>query len=170
MNSEYFSLFKELRDKVDSKCNDLLSIHKKNMYCRRFCSKCCQLFKILPIEFHFIQENICDKNIAVNQDFKKDECKFLVNKECSIYEYRPIICRTHGYPLARFNDEAGAYEISYCDLNFKTMKLDDFNNENVFYEDDTNNEFYELNKAFIKNLKANKYDMIELLAVNNIKV
>lgn len=170
MNSEFFGLYRELRDKVDLTCNDLWAIHKKNMYCKQFCSKCCQLFRILPIEFHFIQEGIRGKTITINQKSQKDECKFLVNNECTIYEYRPIICRTHGYPLARFNDEAGAYEISYCDLNFRTLKLDDFNSENVFYEDDTNKQFYELNKAFIKSLKFEKYDMIELLEVNNIVV
>ena len=27
---------------------------------------------------------------------KGEACPFLINKECSLYKYRPIICRVHG--------------------------------------------------------------------------
>ncbi len=169
MYSKYLSLFKELRDKVDMNCSKLWAVHHRHMQCKRTCSSCCQSFKVLPVEFHYIQEEIRNMPIEINKNARSGECKFLINDECTIYNSRPIICRTHGYPLARYNDEAGAYEISYCTLNFRNYKLDDFNTGNVLYEDDYNNEFFELNKEFIKNNKLCDYDYIELLAVNDIK-
>lgn len=170
MYTRYFKLFKQFSKRVDGKCAELINRHHAHMQCKLFCSSCCQAFKVLPIEFHYIQENIKKQIVNTNKYPKTGECKFLVDGSCTIYEYRPIICRSHGFPLARYNDEAGAYEISYCHLNFEDYRLEDFKSDNVFYEDDFNVELFELNKKFIQDYGATKYDMIELLEVNNINV
>ncbi len=41
---------------------------------------------------------------------KGGACPFLVNKECSVYEYRPIICRVHG--LSYLKDDIAI--VPYC--------------------------------------------------------
>ena len=56
-----------------------------------------------------------DLKIKVQQNFKNmfpgGTCPFLVNKECSIYSYRPIVCRVHG--LA-YLVEKGVVKLPYC--------------------------------------------------------
>ncbi len=44
-------------------------------------------------------------------------CPLLVNDRCSIYEARPLICRTQGLPLL-LEAEDGGLEVDFCPLNF----------------------------------------------------
>lgn len=44
-------------------------------------------------------------------------CPMLVNDRCSIYESRPLICRTQGLPLL-LEAEDGEVEVDFCPLNF----------------------------------------------------
>ncbi|MBN2486725.1 MAG: YkgJ family cysteine cluster protein [Bacteroidales bacterium] len=168
MNEEIIAEYKKLRNEIDSKCQRLWNIHRAHMKCKEGCSQCCQAFRILPVEFHYISLMLKNKNIAINKDFGSSQCKFLVNNRCSIYEHRPVICRTHGFPLTRLNEEAGAYEVSFCELNFEGFKLEKFNKNNVFPEDVYNSKLYMLNKKFIGQLHETPYDSIQLLELNNV--
>lgn len=170
IHQDIFSDYKSLRDEIDSKCTRLWNMHHSRMSCKNGCSLCCQSFKILPVEFHSIQSSLSEKNVTINKKHKSDQCKFLVNNSCSIYEERPVICRTHGYPLIRLNEEAGAYEVSFCELNFIDFKLEKFNRNNVFYEDKYNSKLFMLNKRFINHLTEKKYDAIQLIELNDIAV
>lgn len=44
-------------------------------------------------------------------------CPLLVDDRCSIYESRPLICRTQGLPLL-MEAEDGETEVDFCPLNF----------------------------------------------------
>jgi len=44
-------------------------------------------------------------------------CPLLVDDHCSIYESRPLICRTQGLPLL-MEAEDGEREVDFCPLNF----------------------------------------------------
>lgn len=44
-------------------------------------------------------------------------CPLLLDDRCSIYESRPLICRTQGLPLL-MEAEDGEQEIDFCPLNF----------------------------------------------------
>lgn len=170
MLEEFINDYMVLRDEIDLKCGRLLNQHHSRMNCKEGCSLCCQAFKILPVEFHSIQKSLADYKIKINGNHEKDQCKFLVDSKCSIYEFRPVICRTHGYPLIRLNEEAGAYEVSFCELNFTDYKLEKFHKNNVFYEDKYNSKLFMLNKNFLEYYTDVKYDSIELLELNRIKV
>ncbi len=64
-----------------------------------------------------VQHNI--KNIV-----KGGACPFLINKQCSVYQYRPIICRVHGIAyLCKDN----TVKIPYCakeGLNYSSVYSD----------------------------------------------
>jgi uncharacterized protein len=160
----------ELRDEIDRKCSRLWNIHQSLMKCREGCAFCCQSFKIFPLEFYSIQQSMIDKPAQVAKKFKPECCKFLIDNTCSIYENRPIICRTHGYPLTRLNEEAGAYEISFCDLNFTDFTLEKFNRNNVYFEDKFNSKLFMLNKRFIEKLPENSFEPIQLIELNDVEV
>jgi uncharacterized protein len=52
-------------------------------------------------------------------------CPLLVDDRCSIYESRPLICRTQGLPLL-METEDGDQEVDFCPLNFtETGAVDD---------------------------------------------
>ena len=90
---------------------------KPYIHCKEGCSICCETglyplsnleFDYLTIGFHMlspeeqrqVKENI--KQIKTDRENNKDDeigyykCPFLLNKRCSAYKYRGIICRTYG--------------------------------------------------------------------------
>lgn len=44
-------------------------------------------------------------------------CPMLIDDRCSVYESRPMICRTQGLPLL-IEAEDGEAEVDFCPLNF----------------------------------------------------
>ena len=50
---------------------------------------------------------------------KTEACPLLINKECILYEARPIICRTHGFPI--YIEKDGKSLVDFCPKNFKDV-------------------------------------------------
>ena len=58
-------------------------------------------------------------------------CPLLVNDRCSIYESRPLICRTQGLPLL-IEAEDGGQEVDFCSLNFtEAGAVDDLDEDHL---------------------------------------
>ena len=100
------------------------------IFCKKGCAKCCQNgeYPFSRTEFNFImigfsklpketQDEIPQKvkNIKEEkQKFEKGytyECPFLINNECSVYDFRGIICRSFG--LMSINPN-GLSKIPFC--------------------------------------------------------
>lgn len=65
-------------------------------------------------------------------------CPMLVDDRCSIYESRPLICRTQGLPLLIEAEDGGA-EVDFCPLNFTAEgAVDDLDEDNLVPLDDLN--------------------------------
>jgi Fe-S-cluster containining protein len=144
-------------------------MHHQRMQCKAGCSSCCQAFKVLPIEFDYISEKLAEVGIVNKRKVEKGQCKFLIDNNCSIYEHRPIICRSHGFPLVRLNEEVEEYEVSYCHLNFKAFPLESFNAENVYFEDKFNSILNQANRQYIKEMSLEEtYDPGQLVELNNV--
>lgn len=100
--------------------------------CKKGCAKCCRNgeYPFSKIEFDYIMVGFSqlpvDVQIKINEKVKKIkkakeaakdnteftyECPFLINNECSVYNYRGIICRSFG--LMYVNSE-GAPKIPFC--------------------------------------------------------
>lgn len=115
--------------------NKYFAQQKDYIFCKEGCDLCCKNgeypfsdveFKYLMLGFEFLDENT--KNIirAKIDDIKKQketstqkpfvhECPFLINKRCSVYAHRGLICRTHGL-LFFITDENGKTKnkMPYC--------------------------------------------------------
>lgn len=105
-------------DKIQAK-------YPAQMKCQAGCSKCCYTdISIFEVESENIKEWLSaktteEKNILLNlwqAPVENGACTFLVNDRCSIYEVRPVICRTQGAPLFIQTDNV----LDYCPLNFET--------------------------------------------------
>jgi len=68
--------------------------------CSKGCSTCCEYdVHISSVEALYIHKNIqhefdFDENPELTKEHKTP-CPFLINQQCSIYEFRPIVCRTY---------------------------------------------------------------------------
>jgi len=85
----------------------------RKVVCKKKCSFCCNIAVVITNEEAKLLSKISkEKNIKINKKrlklqmiknaenwhdlgIKNMRCVFLRENECSIYEYRPIVCRTH---------------------------------------------------------------------------
>jgi uncharacterized protein len=161
--------YKKLRDNVDELSAELEKSHRKHMMCRAGCDLCCMDYSIFPVEFYYIRNKLRASNIkpelpAIEVD---NTCVFLKDHQCSIYDERPIICRTHGLPLL-FANEEGEWELSACELNFTEFDLEDFTSENTFPQDRFNSRLFMLNKKFIQDFEEQKYNEFDLIPIKDL--
>lgn len=107
------------------------------IHCKEGCSFCCETgeYPYSYLEFEYLmvgysklteeQKEIVKNKIrnikkqqqeahAANEQFMY-ECPFLIDKRCSVYAHRGLICRNHGL-MTFFADETGKdnYQIPYC--------------------------------------------------------
>lgn len=116
----YFRLI----ESIDARCREIQRDFSDHLACRRGCADCCRSFSIFPVEAAAIRNGVETlpseryKQIVTRSrsNGQTDQCSLLENGECLIYPFRPIICRTHGFPiLTRAN---GNPEVDFCPKNF----------------------------------------------------
>lgn len=101
---------------LESKLGEYFKEQSPYIFCKEGCSSCCEKgeYPFTEIEFAYLMLGVqtldketqdkIEKNI---QKIKKDKsefkgekflhaCPFLVDKRCSLYDFRGIICRSHG--------------------------------------------------------------------------
>jgi Fe-S-cluster containining protein len=79
-------------------------------------------------------------------------CPALIDNACSIYEARPVICRTHGFPLLYIDEEAEEALLDVCPLNFSESEddLDALTRNDVFEMNLVNERLVTANIAHLK--------------------
>lgn len=125
--SNYVAFLKELDARLDAYFEE----QAEHICCKKGCSACCEKgdYPISELELQYLMQGYMgldnELKTEVQRNFsvieKGGKCPFLINSECSVYEYRPIICRVHG--LAYLCDEKKA-KIPYCvhdGLNFSKV-------------------------------------------------
>ena len=123
--------YKAFLKKLDARLAIYFEEQAEHIYCKKGCSACCEKgdYPISEIELRYIMLGYSkidnDLKIQIQSNLsnikKGDKCPFLINKECSIYTHRPIICRTHGLAYLCNNKIA---KVPYCvnnGLNYKNV-------------------------------------------------
>jgi len=170
---KHFTAYRTLRKKIDSILEKLSDQHASHMKCRKGCDLCCMDYSILPIEFYAILDELKKKGMDIespkpSEDHHGKGCVFLKNHSCTIYESRPVICRTHGLPLLFTNDDY-EWELSTCELNFTSYDYENFTPDNTWPQDTYNSKLFMLNKKFITGLKGESiYGEFDLIPLKNL--
>lgn len=124
--------YKEFLKEFDKVVNTLFEEQKSYIHCKKGCSKCCEKgeYPYSQMEFAYltqgyislpqntkilVQQNV--RNLLMDKkEFKGErfehKCPFLINGECSVYEYRGIICRTFG--VCYYDDIKGYARLPEC--------------------------------------------------------
>jgi Fe-S-cluster containining protein len=162
--NKHFEKYKNLVNEIEQHTDVLETIHSKHMLCKNGCDLCCIDFSIFPIEYHFILNEIEKENTKLELEGKSkgNICAFLKNHSCTIYNQRPIMCRTHGFPLIYTNDN-DEYELSACELNFTEFDFEEFTMENTLPQDKFNSKLFLLNREFIADFTEKKYSETDLI-------
>lgn len=166
---QYFEQYENLREVIDKRSSDLSKKHSKHMSCKAGCDLCCMDYSIFPIEFYYIAEQLKKSSSCpgTNTVAKPEECIFLVKQLCTIYKYRPIICRTHGLPLLYMSDD-GNWELSACHLNFTQFDMSEFTDSNTYAQDKFNSKLFLLNKDFIQCISDKIYKDFDLVPIRKL--
>ena len=136
--------YQQLITEVDELTLRLNERYRPHLQCQSGCSGCCHHhLSVFPVEAAMMKsaiENLSNetKTILKLQAQKISEqesrgepvaCPLLIDDQCSIYDSRPIICRTQGLPLL-YEAEDGNLEVDFCPLNFTAENATDSLEEN----------------------------------------
>ncbi len=130
MNPEHcHSLLKNYRallTRVDAHVNQVAQDYSRKIACKKGCDSCCRFLTLFPVEAFAVStaflhlDPACQNLVKANQENPdKKKCPLLVNHECLLYTARPIICRTHGFPLYFIKN--GNPLVDFCPKNFTGM-------------------------------------------------
>lgn len=148
--------YRELREELDRACEGLAAMHAGHMGCRAGCSSCCTNLSVFPVEYDVILHDLQrDGQQGMGFDLQQP-CGFLKDGLCTLYAYRPIICRTHGLPVAFTNETFDPPEVnvSFCPMNFADVDLDqyEFGPQNTLDLDRLNERLREINDLYLMEL------------------
>lgn len=143
---EAIEAYHDLIAEVDELSSRLSSLHANHIVCKAGCYSCCMDFGVLPVEFFAILQQIEGSALA-SGTAAEEECLHLKEGLCTIYDSRPLICRTHGLPLL-YND-GDEWQLSVCDLNFTGDKQPAFSEANTFPQDTFNSRLFMINQLFM---------------------
>ncbi|MCM1265011.1 MAG: hypothetical protein NC200_02330 [Candidatus Gastranaerophilales bacterium] len=136
---------------LEKKLGEAFEEQSPYIFCKEGCSSCCELgeYPFSEIEFSYLMMgvrsldpqtiNIIEKNIDKIRKDKQEcdgkflyACPFLVNKRCSLYKFRGIICRSHG--LAFFSKNKKLLVPACVDEGLNYSNVYDFENRTISSE------------------------------------
>ena len=128
INHTAMSNYQQLRDKVDHQFERLFQKHHSQMACSKKCHQCCMpdltvsRIEADSIHLHLVNDSSILKDLIQLESenpYNHSRCTFL-NPEglCSIYEVRPLVCRSHGVPHM-IQIERKKEALDACELNFQ---------------------------------------------------
>ncbi len=152
MTDQSIQEYRRLRGEVDLTSARVSEIHAERMHCGKGCCGCCDNLSVWPVEFYSILDEIRAFEWEVPAFNEQAACGFLKEGLCSIYPFRPMICRTHGLPLVYWHDETDppGWGVMFCEKNFAESDDIEFTPENVINMDEVNEKLARANAAFIE--------------------
>ncbi|HEY3307858.1 MAG TPA: YkgJ family cysteine cluster protein [Desulfuromonadaceae bacterium] len=117
--------YRQLVERVDSLCNGITNALVEEITCRDGCSACCTSITVFPVEAAALRtalDSLPDEESIFVRNFIKEHaagerCPLLYNHRCLLYAARPIICRTHGFPIQYTENDQ--QQVDCCPLNLE---------------------------------------------------
>jgi|WetSurMetagenome_2_1015567.scaffolds.fasta_scaffold00150_14 uncharacterized protein len=121
-------------------------LYKKEIRCKRGCTRCCELHAVCALEARALVTFLYSRRRPVpRRRAAKGRCALLAAGECLAYPARPVICRTHGVALLA---DKGNAVYSSCDLNFTSVHVTSLPRAHVFDTARITGNLIRLNMAF----------------------
>jgi len=120
----------QLRSRVDVHFDAALERTPAAFTCAEGCETCChQRFSVFEVEAAVVREALVELaredpklrervRLQASDPAHSDRCALLVEGRCAVYSARPLICRSHGLPIA-VRDAQGETALDCCPLNFR---------------------------------------------------
>jgi len=118
--------YRHLVVRVDQLLVRIQRKYGRHIECHKGCGCGCRNISIFPVEALSLADALQELPEALIAKFQKRaasasfwDCPLLEDRACSMYAFRPLTCRTHGFPLQTIYK--GQSSIGYCRYNFKEM-------------------------------------------------
>lgn len=125
--------------KIDAAAAAVFARRADDVACERGCSSCCvDGLTVLSVEAAAIERLVDERGLSAEPAPPPGGCGFLdATGACTVYEARPVVCRTHGLPLrmrgAAADDDTRSSsrrrplkvlgdDVEVCALNFTTRE------------------------------------------------
>ena len=157
-------LYKSLTEKLDAHEVKVLNKYNEHIRCRKGCADCCILESVFPVDAYVIYNAVLSGDILrenLGFDETPGRCVFLDKGLCSIYNVRPVICRTHGYPV--FVEG----RTDFCPENFKDLKSLD--SEFILDLENLNKALASINIIFQREIEEGEIFLKERITLRELK-
>jgi len=150
--------YDNLLKRVDTHIKKVEKNYSDEIVCKKGCDTCCRFLNVFPVEAFALSaaflgmNKSCQKIVMAGLE-DKTNCPLLINNKCVLYEARPIICRTHGYPL--YFEKDGETLVDFCPKNFKGVTS--FTRDALFDLDQLNRLLAAINKQFLESFETNPF-------------
>lgn len=146
--------YRDLRCRVDQRMRELVACHGKNAVCKPGCCDCCVNLSVFPVEYYAILQELREGGCTGLPFDPGAPCGYLKDRRCVLYASRPLICRTHGLPVAFLNENEDGPErvVSFCPKNFVGVPDDEliFGPDHTLDLDEMNAELFLINMDFLE--------------------
>lgn len=118
--------YRNLLATVDRRLEQIRRQYSAHIACTKGCPCGCRNLSIFPVEALSVASAFQEMPARAADRIQKRaaaaslwDCPLLEDQACTLYSFRPMICRTHGFPLQTVYKQRPA--IGYCRHNFKNM-------------------------------------------------
>ena len=148
-----------LVNRIDDHIARLGSRYPDEIVCKKGCDACCRHLTLFPIEAFCLSSAFARLGRKKKQQVIRrinacpDGCPLLVDQACVLYQVRPVICRTHGYPITL--EKNGQIEIDFCPKNFKGITA--FQNRDLLSLEQLNKTLMAVNQHFLSSIDTGSH-------------
>ena len=147
----------DLLNRVDDKNRHVEKKYPGKIACKKGCDSCCKFLTLFSVEAFSLSKSFIKLPLSTQElIFKKVEknenaCPLLIKGTCALYSNRPIICRTHGYPI--YLEKGNEIQIDFCPKNFK--RITSFPKDVLLSIERLNSALVAINHHFLEFIETN---------------
>ncbi len=118
--------YEKFLEKLDKRLDKYFEEQCEFIKCKPGCSGCCEVgeYPFSRLELEYLMSGFMNLPFETKHKIKEEikklkqekpqmhKCPFLIDKKCSLYQYRGIVCRTHG--LAWYDEDENKIRLPYC--------------------------------------------------------